>query len=94
MIITILGIDYNLESQYDLERLSVAIETSQNNSTKLIAQILRLELAASKIKTDKALAIARKEQRHACADAIMNCNVHASSDWKKEAHSACINAYI
>jgi len=69
MIITILGSDYNLESQYDLERLSVAIETSQNNSAKFIAQILRLGLAASKIKTDKALAIARKEQRHACAAA-------------------------
>ena len=51
-------------------------------------------LVASEVNADKALAIARKEQRHACADAVMNCNVHPSSDWKTEAHSACMNAYI
>jgi len=93
MIITILGTDYNTKDSEDLERLYDRINICQVYNAKGIAKRLLIALVKNESDADKALAIARKEQRHACADAIMNCNVHASSDWKTEAHSACMNAY-
>lgn len=45
-----------------------------------------------------AIRLALKEQdrdtRHACAEAVLNCDEDVSGEciWKNEAHSACMNA--
>jgi hypothetical protein len=43
---------------------------------------------------EEALSEAKKEQRHACAEAILACTEAVSGDciWKDEAHAACMNA--
>ena len=76
------------------EYCSGTIKVVNSDAIALMLTTFTNSIDESQVNTDKALALARKEQRHACADAVMNSNVRTSSDWKKEAHSACMNAYI
>ncbi len=69
---------------------------------KLLEQIIYCDLRtdAGVDKAKKAISMALKEQdrdtRHACAEAVLQCDEDVSGNciWKDEAHNACMNARI